>query len=137
MAEPPGLGPERQSFSIQQLTQGVNNIVVNLGQLVSGLLTGTLTLQFRNPTGETFTADQISVDTNPTELAAANTARRYLKLTVPSGGQDLFIGGATVTSGDGFLVEAGGTFVMEQSVSTAAIYGVVASSSATISVLEW
>lgn len=128
---------KRFTFSIQQLTQSVNNIVVNLGQLVNGLLTGSLILGTRNPTSETFTADQISVNTSATLLAAENTARRYLRLGVPSGGQDLYIGGSGVTASDGYLVPNGEVFEMETTVTTAAVYGVVGAATATISVLEW
>jgi hypothetical protein len=83
-----------------------------------------------------FTATQVTVATTPTLIAAANPNRKFLEIS-NNGGATVFIGGATVTTTTGHGVITTGKFTMLSSISTAAIYGIVAASTNVVTVVEF
>lgn len=82
-----------------------------------------------------FTATQVTVATTATLIAAANPNRKFLSIN-NNGGATVFLGGSGVATTTGYGVLTANTFTMQGSVSTAAVYGIVAASTNVVSVLE-
>lgn len=86
------------------------------------------------PTPNAFSTAQVSVAATATLVCAARADRS--SVTVEShGGADVFIGDANVTTSSGALVPgaAGASITLP---TTAAIYGIVAAGTQTVSVIE-
>lgn len=123
----------QNSGIVEQWLQG---IATNLGQLLADFGNGTLSI-VSNPVNSTaFSADQVAVGTGATVIKAANTSRKYLAIK-NIGANPVFIGGSGVTTGTGYSLGVGVTLLMQESVTTAAVYGIVAGGTETVSYLEW
>jgi hypothetical protein len=72
---------------------------------------------------------QVSIGTTATLIAAADASRRRITIKVPSSGQGVYIGVAGVLTSNGHLLDAGDAITIN---TEGAIYGVVASSTQTI-----
>lgn len=84
-----------------------------------------------------FTATQVSVGTTATLIAAANPNRKFIEIANTTAAA-LFIGGPTVATTTGHsLAATSGRLTLSGAVSTAAIYGIVAASTNTVTVLEF
>lgn len=77
--------------------------------------------------------DQVSVGATATQILAANTSRAAILVT-NNGSQIIYLGDASVTTSTGFPLAAGSTVGLPQ---TSALYGIVASSTATAGFLEF
>jgi len=73
--------------------------------------------------GSSFTHGAVTVGTTATLIKSANANRRSL-LIQNLGEGNIFIGGSTVTTGNGIKISAGGSIVIDNT--TAAIYGIAA-----------
>lgn len=82
------------------------------------------------------TATQVTVATTATLLAAANPNRKFIEIN-NVGAASVFIGGSGVTTTTGHAIQTATKHQQSGSVSTAAIYGIVASSTNVVTVLEF
>lgn len=84
-----------------------------------------------------FSASQVTVATTATLLAAANPNRKFLSLTNTDASVLVYIGGSDVLTTTGHGIPGNTTLTFQGSVSTAAIYGIVAASTEVVTVLEF
>lgn len=83
------------------------------------------------------TATQVTVTTTATQLAAANPNRKFIEIANISA-QSVFIGGSGVTASTGHsIIATSGKLTLSGSVSTAAVFGIVAATTAVVTVLEF
>lgn len=76
---------------------------------------------------------QVSVTTTPTLIVAANNGRRGLMLDNQQSSVDIFIGpDSSITVSNAVSIKAGTALVFDDHFIRTAIYGVVATSSATV-----
>lgn len=80
-----------------------------------------------------FTNAQVTVNTTATLIKAANANRVSLVIR-NIGATDIFIGTASVTTVNGFLIKVNESIALDRN--TAALYGVVATSPTTVSYIE-
>lgn len=80
-----------------------------------------------------FATAQTSVANTATQIVAVNTTRRAVVITNPSTTVTVFIGGAAVTTSTGQELLPGNSISIP---TTLAVYGIVASSTQTVSSLE-
>ena len=118
------------------MEQWLQGIATNLGQLLSDLVNGEVSIVANPVNSSAFAAGQVSVGTGATVIKAANTDRKYMVIK-NIGANPVFIGGSGVTTGTGYSLAVNATLTMQESVSTAAVYGIVASGTETVSYLEW
>jgi hypothetical protein len=83
-----------------------------------------------------FTATQVTVATTATLLSAANPNRKFIEIS-NNGGATVFIGGSGVATTTGAIVLTATKLTLQGSITTAAIYGIVAASTNVVSVLEY
>lgn len=81
-------------------------------------------------------AAQVTVATTATLLAAANPNRKFLSIS-NNGGATVFLGASNVLTTTGHLLLTANTITLDGSITTAAIYGIVAASTNVVSVLEY
>lgn len=81
-----------------------------------------------------FSTSQVSVTGVATLLSAANPARSSISITM-NGSTDVYIGGSTVTTTTGDLLN-GVKGTVKTFSTTAAVYGITSGGAATVSVLE-
>jgi len=86
------------------------------------------------PGADNIATNQVSVTSAATAIVAARATRRSV-LIINHGTTDVYIGGASVTTSDGILLTgtAGAAIGIG---TTAAVYGIVVSSSQTVSYIE-
>lgn len=125
-----------QPVNLANLEQGQQALLRILGQMVSDFQQGVS--QFGPVTSDAFNAFQKSVAATAggTEIIAANSDRRYLRI-VNIGANPVFLGAAGVTTATGYRLAVNAELLMQNSVSLAAIYGIVAAATETVAVLEW
>ena len=101
--------------------------------VVPGVAVSGLTAEAVSETSRTsFSTAQVSVGATPTLIAAARVGRDLVTV-INHGTTLIFIGSASVTITTGFLLPANAAITIP---TTAAIYGVVAAATQTVSVLE-
>lgn len=118
-------------FDVDQTTPGTTNgVVTNAGSVTSATLTGQAPGAANNPT------TQVSVGTTATLIVAARTARAIEIVSIPPS-STLYVGGSGVTTSTGFQIVNGSTSSGSYQVpSAAALYGVVATGTLTVSQQE-
>lgn len=79
-----------------------------------------------------FQTGQVSVTSSGILIAAADSSRTFLDIANTSATDAVFIGAQGVTTTTGHRIAPGGSFTLDARLSTAAIYGVVASSAVTV-----
>lgn len=80
-----------------------------------------------------FSTDQVTVTSTATSIIAANTARKRITIRNNDVSNPVFIGVAGVTAADGWYLPAGAAVTLN---TNAAIFGITASGSVTVSYLE-
>jgi Ca2+-binding RTX toxin-like protein len=83
----------------------------------------------------------VTVTTSATALYALDMKRRSSIVSVASGGATVYVGGADVTTANGFPIVAGSTFPVSQgynadSTPIYALYGIVAAATQEVRVLQ-
>ena len=89
-------------------------------------------LAVRPAGGATLSTGQVSVGTAATQIIGANTNRYEVVITNPST-VTVYVGGSGVSTTTGHAIPAGGSITLK---STAAIYGVVATATQTVTYAE-
>lgn len=106
-----------------RLTDGTNNAKIDTnGQLLTSSLGVTL--------GST---NQVSVANTATQITAANTDQVAVLIANPAGGQTVYIGLAGVTTSTGLVLASGASITIP---TISAVYGIVASSTQTVSFIS-
>ena len=82
------------------------------------------------------TATQVTVATTATLIAAANPNRKFIEIN-NVGAASVFIGGLTVATTTGHAIQTATKHTQASNISTAAIYGIVASGTNVVTVLEF
>ena len=77
--------------------------------------------------------NQVSVGASPTLIIAANATRAGVLITNPSASVTVYLGGASVSTSIGQILSSGNSITLPVS---SAIYGIVASSTQTVSFVE-
>lgn len=80
-----------------------------------------------------FAATQVSVAATATQIVASNATRRAVLITNPSSSVTVYIGGAAVTTSTGQELLPGNSLSLPV---TSAVYGIVATSTQTVSAVE-
>lgn len=122
-------------LNLNNIEQSLKSLAQQLASLQDGLTNGSLSIAFLPGTTTAFSASQVTVDTSADLLVASNSSRKALGI-INTGSVTVYIGASGVTASTGWPVAAGAQFTMDTLVSTAAIYGITASSSAVVAVLE-
>lgn len=86
---------------------------------------------------KTLTAAQVTVATTATLIAAANPNRKGIILFNNAAAAKVFVGPSTVTTSNGHAIVAQTQLPIQGSITTAAIYGIVAASTEVVTVLEF
>lgn len=128
--------PDLFGLNLGVIEQRLQGIATNLGSLLNDLSNGDLTIVVSPVNSSAFSAGQVAVGTGATVIKAANTSRKYLSIK-NIGANPVFIGGSGVTTATGYSLGVGVTLTMQESVTTAAVYGIVAAATETVSFLEW
>lgn len=82
------------------------------------------------------TATQVTVATTPTLIAAANPNRKFLEIN-NIGAAAVFIGGSGVATTTGHQILNATKMTLPASITTAAVYGIVAAGTNVVTVLEY
>lgn len=126
-----GNGTAAGSLRVSLPTDGTGVV----GLIAGSAVIGGVTL----PIASTLTTAQVSVDTTSggVLIAALNTSRKFLEITNTSTNANVYIGNTGLTTSTGHVISPGASFTIDTTICTAAIYGIVASSSITVTTMAW
>lgn len=115
-------------------TARLEGLLSGLTQAVGQLVTPGVTVSPVNSSA--FATNQITCGTSATLIIAANASRKYLSIK-NVGANPIYVGPSGVTTANGYPVAVNAEVIMKESVSTAAVYGVVAGGTEKAAYLEW
>lgn len=105
--------------------------IAGMGDLQDSELTGTITAS----TGTTINADNEAVGLSATEIVSSNSARRSMVI-LNNSNTDIYIGhSSSVTTGNGFKIEAGQAITFDKS-AQAAIYAIALSAALDVRIMQ-
>lgn len=121
----PTSGPNSQPMVPRDVVADVSNTVSVTGSVIS------------NPTtSASFVTAQITITATATPIFAVSTSIFFREVTNPTGSNaTVFIGGAGVTVTTGHFLPGAAAF--DQQYNSAALFGIVATGSVTVSTIGW